>query len=432
MFSALFFGFLFRVLGLFELSAWGDEVASFYYPFHLKDIFFYESHTPFYYLLNRLWLSVYSDGVNSLRVFSITLNFLLTCTSIFLFKKYRPTWSVVFLFVLWWLWPTSIIFSRQARHYQLFSDLTLLILIFWPLKDHFHRAFKWFLLAIYQLIHPLGAIPVFFLIAWDWRKKKDILSLTTFIPVVLYYISRLIVRGKDNVMSNISWIATPFTHFYESLFAMFGGDSFPFTNFFPISPWLSLDLLLLVALIFMPKRNEKMLKALMLFLVTFVFIEGLNLFGINLRINRYFVYLVPFVLLSFLEMREKYLTARLGILVSILVAWNAFILKPWQRYEWDDDNVRSFKSYMEGMPPKVLVVCTKRFQMEYYFNRPYAECEHEASLLHNIKQDFYLFDLSGNHKYIPVYILENARLEHHQKFNQAVFYSFVYPKGDPK
>jgi hypothetical protein len=152
--------------------------------------------------------------------------------------------------------------------------------------------------------------------------------------------------------------------------------------------------------------------------------------GVDLRINRYFIYLVPVVLFTFLELAllDRLFEWQLGLLVLVLVGFNVTLLRPWADYDWGDDTVRDF---FEKLPPKPLVICAYRYQFHYYFGREGGddECVREALQLDARKEGFYLFDLNGNHMQIPIAIMARARVELYQKFNRARFYQFAYPQG---
>lgn len=443
-FSVLFLGILFRVLNLSGVSAWGDEVASLYYAQHLDRIFLHESHSPVYYFICSFWISIFPKSILSLRYLSIFLSFLITALSTGLLWKRRGV-GVAFMFlILWWLWPTDITYSRQARHYSLYAELTFLLLILWDQRSSVSRRLLLIFCSFFQLIHPFGLIPVWYLAFYDFFKKLSgrrqlFAFLGTSVPVGVYYAARFFLYGREKVFSNISWISFDTFAFQRSLGLLFLGDSYPLNTVFPLPLFWSYSMLFLVALIFMFrkgfisffKQNESLLKFFQLILLSIIFLELFSFFYSNIRITRYFIYLVPFLLFSLLDWVQKTDipgNLRRGVLLAgILVPYNMFVLQPWRTYAWDDQNVANFKSYLQLLPPGVLVVCANAFQQEYYFGRPYQNCSDEALKLYLNKKNFYLFDLTGNDKLLTLFLLNSGHIDRYQKFNQALFLSVTYP-----
>ncbi len=444
LFSALFFGLFFRLLGLADVSAWGDEMASWYFAMDLGSVFYGESHTPLYYFLNRIWLSFFPGEVLSLRYFSIFLNVLLTGLMVALVGRYQSPRRAYLLLVLWWLWPLAVIYSRQARHYALYADLSLLGLIAWSVRDQVKNWHLWSLLSLYPMVHPFALIPVGSILASDLvlrrlRRSDFFFFATSALPVCVYYGLRFLNLGQDKVLSNIRWITSSADLFYGAMVLLFGGDSFPHKKFYPLSPLPVFLLLLLTSLILIWGRNlgalrrdfSPALRTSFIFVGTVMVVELLLLLGIDLRINRYYIYIVPVLLFFLLELAEvdRFFDIKIGLLTVSLIAFNVTILRPWGDYEWDDDHVRMFRRLQLQLGSRVLVICGNSYQLRYYFQREYEDCSQQAMLLHKYKQDFNLFDLNGNDRYIPIVVLEKARLERYESFNHALFFSFSYSEG---
>ncbi len=443
-FSVLFLGILFRVLNISGVSAWGDEVASLYYAQHLDRIFLHESHSPLYYYIGSIWISIFPKSIVSLRYLSIFLSFLMTSLCAGLLWKRRSV-AIAFVFlILWWLWPTDISYARQARHYSLYAELTFLLLILWDQRSHFSRRLLLIFCSFFQLVHPFGLIPVWYLAFYDFFKKQSgkrqlFISLGTSIPVGVYYGMRFFLYGREKVFSNISWISFDTFAFQRSLGLLFAGDSFPLTTVFPLPLFWSYFMLLLVVCLFMVRKgfipfiqkNESLLKFVQLTLLSIIFVELFSYFFSNIRIARYFLYLIPFFLYSLLDWVQEGDIAgnlRRGVLLAgILIAYNLFVLQPWRSYSWDDQNVANFKSYLQLLPPRALVVCANTFQQDYYFGLPSQNCTDEALKLHLNKKNFYLFDLTGNDKLLTIFLVNSGHIDRYQKFNQALFLSVSYP-----
>ena len=217
------------------------------------------------------------------------------------------------------------------------------------------------------------------------------------------------------------------------------GDSYPLTKVFPISAVLGLTMLIFVMLTVMfqkgffssLKYKENFLKFFQLFLLTIIFVELCSFFFTSIRISRYYIYLVPFFLFALLDWVQEFdLKKNLirGLLLAVvLVSYNLLVFRPWQTYTWDDQNVADFKSYLQSLPPRELVVCAQPFHQEYYFNKTSQNCTDQALKLHLNKKNFYLFDLTGNDKLLALFLVNSGHIEHYQKFNHALFISVTYP-----
>jgi hypothetical protein len=435
--SSLCLGLLFRFIGLKETSAWGDEVASWYYHQYFSHIFLYESHTPVYYFICKVWTWVFPNTILSLRYLSIFLSLALVLFASCFITKKRDARSGLLLFILWWLWPTAIIFSRQARHYSLYFDLTILICLLWTFKKDFKKWIFWALLAIYSAIHPIAVLPVIFLSSWDFvkeRKIKDfVFWLSSCLPVSLYYLLRLIFIGREKVHSNIAWINSSSSEFAESLFNLFFGDSFPFSKFYPID--LRASLLLLVVLLFIAGfRNFKsfitsktFLQWIMFTVLTIGLVETLGAFSFNLRINRYFIYLPAFFIFALFHTQQSRSPRQLiylsFVIFTTLGLYSVLSFRPWLYYTWDDQNIETFNLEISKLPSKDVVICGNPFQLRYYFNLSYYRCSERAFELFNKNKEFYFFDINGNDKLTAIYLLENGKVNFQRTYDHALLLS---------
>lgn len=444
LFLAVFFiGIIIRFVGLAETSAWGDEVASWYFAQNLSNVFYTESHTPVYYFLCKIWMFVFPTSILSLRYFSIFLSLFVLLVSCFLIYRKSGAKTSLVVFSLWWLWPTMVIYSRQARHYSFYLDLTLLVLVMWDQKKSFNKWLLWGVLAFYQFNHPLAVIVVGFLAFWDFYSERInrqlIFTLSSAAPVTFYYLARLLFQGHEKVASNISWINADTFSFFKSMLILFAGDSFPFSKFYPVQPYGFSFLIISVLLALLIKsdlrsvfKNNWLLKAISLFLLTQVLIESLGLLNFNLRISRYFIYVVGLFIFSAYKMSESWSEreklTRCGLVSGILIFYSFVFHKPWQFYLWDDQNVSRFEQEMSVLPAKDIVICASAFQLEYYFQRSYlGGCSEQALNLLKERKPFYFFDLNGNDKYTTMYLIESATIESYQKFDHSILLS-VSPK----
>ena len=442
--SVLYLGLFLRIFGIETNSSWGDEVASLYYAQHLDRVFFYESHTPFYYGLCRLWMTIFPETILSLRYMFVSLSLFFALISSYVILKKRNVGLALVCFVLLWLWPTDISYSRQARHYSLFYEMCFLLLVLWGVRAEISRKVLWAVWATFQLIHPFALIPVFFLMLWDFVRKK--LSwheirffLTTSLPLVGYYLVRFFFFGRERVLSNISWVNFNFDHFVISVFKMFAGDIFPFNNFYPLGvtemvliPIVTLAIFLIPGLINRKKIDFwPLIRFVALFVLTLAIAEIVSHFFTNIRISRYFIFVVAFMLYGLFALAKDLDYKKcLGIsfaLAIVLGVYTMQFMQPWRKYTWDDENVESFKEFYKHLPERPLVICANAFQLDYFFQRKYVGCSEAALRLHLGKKDFYLFDLTGNDRMLALFLMNNAKIDNYEKFNQALFISVSYP-----
>ena len=444
-FATLFLGIIFRVVGLADTSAWGDEVASWYYSQNLSQVISFESHTPVYYFLCRLWTTVFPETILSLRYFSIVSGLIIILLSSYFVMKKTGKSLALLLFATWWLWPTMIIFSRQARHYGLYADLTLLILVIWGLRVELKKWYLWGLLAFYQSLHPLAVIPSFFLFFRDFYVQRNIrkflFEASSVLPVSLYYAYRFLIQGQEKVMSNIAWIDNDSSTFLKSLMLLFAGDSYPFSLFYPVTQTGFFFLLLSLVLIFYVRKsfitNLKKsfpLNFVSIFVVTILFVElSAHVVGINFRISRYFIFLLPFfifyltLIASLWSLKE--IQIKTLLVVISLTTYVVVFQKPWGYYVWDDQIVESLKGNLrEKSESKELVICASGFQLKYYFNRPYSNCSEEAFKNYYLNKDFYFFDLNGNDKFLVLSLIEKMKVDEYKRYGHGVFLSLTQKK----
>lgn len=426
-FSVIIFGFLFRLLGLSDASAWGDEIASLFYANNLGDIFYHESHTPLYYFICKIWMLIFGESIVALRYLFVLLSaFLLFISGMLLLRKKETGFLLLFI-TLWWLWPTDIIFSRQARHYGLYAELSFFYLIFWRYKDDFSSGLTFVIGSFVQFFHPFMLVPVLFLAIFDFlrkqlSRKKLMVVLSSGLPVLIYYLARFSLFGFQKVMSNIDWIRLGFVQFLKDLFLMAGGDSHPLNVFYPLSVTVTFVFLALVALVllFRAKLKESWSKFLIILILSVALTEMISQFFSNIRVARYSIYLLPFFLYALLDsveqLKPKVVLVKAGLLALLLISYNILIFKPWSYYEWDDQNVSNVIEKLKSMPPKELVVCGNRYQLDYYFKKPNLTCTQVAFSLLNAKKPFYLFDINGNDNLLLIYILQEAEITSNHTF----------------
>lgn len=433
-----FLGLAFRVVGLENISAWEDEVASWYFARHLGEVFYGESHTPVYYFLCKVWGDFFSSSILSLRYFSVLSSVAIVCgTSFWVARKKEATIGLL-LFVLWWLWPTMIMYSRQARNYSLYADLTILILVMWDFRHSTNKFFIWFLLCLYQSIQPIAAIPVAFIVFWDLIKQKNFkrscFYLSSSLPVVFYYLARLADQGATKVHSNISWISQSTEGFVYAMVRMFFGTSFPFSEFHEISNSGMIILFSVISIVVLFHnsimdiwRTESFRKFVCVLFVTELIVELLGLLHLNLRVNRYFIYVPAFFVFGISQLgilwqaRENLLKA--GLLSVSLVGYSLIFHRPWSFYSWDDQDVTSYKKMVHTLPSHEKLICATPYQVEYYFQKPYESCSKKALANLQSKKPFYLFIIDFRKYPVRDILPDGAQYTYLQVYGQAILVS---------
>lgn len=439
----LYLGLLLRFTNLSEVSVWTDEVATWFYSHHLSEIYPYESHTPVYYFFCFLWNHLFSDTIVSLRFFSVVMNLSLTLVCAWVFSRHRGYFAGLILFVLWWMWPTSIIYSRQARLYGMYADLSLLLLILWHFKNAQQKWGLWWLMCLIQGLHPLGLIVCWFLVFYDGFLKRItvrrmVFFISSALPTAIYLGSRFNLYGNEKVLSNISWIKHDPLRFMTDVLLLFGGDSYPLNVAYPLSSlavWLLIFVTLIVILIpFKVSRAsvEVNLKGLLLLVLTVGLIELLSLNGITLSVNRYVIYLVSFMVFGFCllvgDLRESGMLKKAVVLGALLLTYNAYYFKPFLDFPWDDDHIASFKSLYAQTLTDDLVICGNRYQLKYYFDRPYKDCIDEALLRLKEKKAFKLFNMNKNDQARVATLINEAQVLDYKWFNDHALYVSLAPK----
>jgi hypothetical protein len=443
-FSTLFVGIFLRLSSLSEISSWSDEVATWYFGHHLDQVFSTESHTPFYYFLVKLWSVVFSDSIFSIRMLSIFASYTILFLCLSLLKNGNKILSLG-LVAFWSLSPTLIMQDRQARHYGLFAEMIFLLLIIWDYRSEIRFVKKWILMCAISLIHPLGLIPIWTLVFIDFFKRKLSLKesfkfLSSSIPVVGYYLLRASLFSVQSVLSNVSWVKNDFFTLFKSLILMFGGDSYPLSFNYPLNPdlfvffvFLFFFTLFLFSKGFSLFMHSKFFRFFVLLLITFVFIEFLAILGVNLRIGRYYIFLVPFLFVYLLDsisyvQENKYLC--LTALVLILSTYNFLILKPWRSFDWDDQFVTSFKKDYPNFLDGDFIFCGSRHQLEYYFQTQNTGCSSEAFSRFYAQKNFNVFDIRGEQSTLALslYLSNRGNIFDRKFYGHSFFFKFERQK----
>lgn len=424
-FCTFLLGVVLRFYNLSEQDPWTDELASFYYLRNLSQVFYHESHSPLYYAVLRLFLGEHAS-LASIRYFSATLSLLHLILAFILGKKVFPRNQFLLFWVLVCLNPLDIIYARMARHYSWLLESVLIFALWLRVSAPTWRVSLW--AALLGFVHVFALIPVFMLSFFDYLEKKNlkrflVMSASAFL-VVIYYLIRIAVLGPAQVGRNVSWNTDSFSAFIKGLMLQFMGDSYPRHLFFPIPLSLALGFILLVLGFFIWKRSRAGLKWFTIALVSVAFIELVSSFWINLRINRYLIYLSPLLFLAIAEtwnkIKDWQLLAVLGIMLAFVVYVNPIAL-----YPWDDEAVKLWKAETKEGNHQTFI-CANPYQALYYGLKTRHPCSSALKEL-DFKRPVQLLDLNSNDKLLILYLMENMQLVSYKKVNNSLIIFF-----DPK
>lgn len=299
-FSLFFFQLVFRFYRPDIHGAWDDEVATLFFSTNLEVVFNRDSHSLFYYL----FVSPISllDPLNFVqaRILHGVLNLGLTILIMWRSRLVFTEGQWLFFNSIYGLHPLVFGMSRLFRTYGPLIDLTTLLIIECKLYQSKRRIF---LVSMLQTaFYPLMVIPLMIETLFHHR-KKEISKVFFFasLPCLIYYFAKIVFdQGRFNY---ILWIDSSYLKFFNDLTDLLAGSFVPF--------YRSLDYgsgkfilaiifagMLLSAFFFKLQEGKK---GILKFVTTF----GIVYFGINftslfldLRISRYYVFLLPYFLFA--------------------------------------------------------------------------------------------------------------------------------------
>lgn len=300
LFTAFFlFQLILRFTQLDFHGIWRDEVATLYFSGHLNEVLAGDSHTIFYYLLMNPIGFLSDYGLYEMRLFQGVLSFLLYLVILIRSKKLLNNKEWFIFNALYGLHPLVFGFARLARPYTLMIDLATLLLI----ESRLNRSkvlagvYAFFLMSM----HPLGVLPVLFeLFIHRFDKAYVKTFVLAFLPVGLYYVIKSFM--DQNALSYIGWIQSNSLQFFFELNGILMGSFFP--DYLADRPEIISIVAIFMVLgpLFLAifQKNAVALKEgqrfLFLYLLVFLGMSVLSLV-IDLRIQRYYVFLLPYFLL---------------------------------------------------------------------------------------------------------------------------------------
>jgi hypothetical protein len=154
-------------------------------------------------------------------------------------------------------------------------------------------------------------------------------------------------------------------------------------------------------------------------------VEVCGAFGLNLRVNRYYIYFIPFLFYYLLSLvknwEEKNLYLRLSFLILGLSFYSVFFYSPWGSYLWDDDHVKEFKKiYPINLNQERVIICSNAYQAMYYFNRPFRDCRSEAESKLKRRESFIFFNLNQSNKDLTYYLLSKGKIQNVMTYGHAI------------
>lgn len=188
-FCVLMVGIVLRVLSLHQ-SATSPEIAQLYFSHHLDQVFFLDSQTPVYYLLN-------SPSISILRILQLLLSLGIVCTCLVWLIQKRSLIQGLLLFSLWWLWPVNLI------SFDLLPVISLLVMVLWYVKPSLKPWVWWLVLFLTQSFHPFILLLVWSLSFFEYYRKRMNGSELRFIissslPVLIYLGAKFWTFGLQN------------------------------------------------------------------------------------------------------------------------------------------------------------------------------------------------------------------------------------------
>jgi hypothetical protein len=407
----LVLGLLLRFYNLGDQSPWSDELASWYYKDHLQEVFYRESHSPLYYLLLRIFLPAGAD-IYALRLFSAVVSTLHLGAFFWLGRRLLGPSAGGLFFLLMCLNPADIAYARMARHYAWLLEGTVL---FYLLLRLHARTWVISLCAVFlSFLHIFALIPIWVMLGVDYIKFKHAgraLALWGASSLVLlYYLLRMLMLGSARVAENLLWNTSDFFSFWQNILTQFLGNHYPRSGFYPIAlePAATLVLGGVIFLLWRQRASGRLF--LLVLLTSLVAVEFINAFWINLRVERYLIYLCGLFSLALADSikhpRDWHLAGALAVSLGIL----AFIFNPWPSYPWDDEAVVSWQDFRSQHQAEQVLICATRYQAAYYGFGDAQLCE-GFPLAYDPQRPLLFFDLNYDQKRLhAVLIMQNMQV----------------------
>jgi hypothetical protein len=389
----IFFAFLIiqiflRFYNLDFHGIWHDEVGSLYYSTHLNGIFVGESHSVFYYLLLAPITALDEINYVLLRYYHGILSLgLLAIIMIRSWKILSPD-QWYFFNTIYGLNPLVFGFARLARSYIFVIDLTVLLIVESRRKER-SELLVGFIAMVLTMMHPIAIIPLIIEIVFSSGKRRKqnmkVLGLAS-LPVVIYYIAKIIIDPVP--FSYIHWVNSSIPDFFGSLNNALMGSYFPFS--YTTGPFASTIIMGLVLLwAFYSTRKFSLVdgwhnwKVFVFSYVSIILVINLISLVVDLRVNRYYIFMWPYFLLvlstSFPKESKFLTTGIVGVLASFIV-FQVTYLRPYflkqESYGAFVDNIYEY-AQVKGLP---VMGCGYSYHNWYFRKLGFKTCEDQNDI----------------------------------------------------
>ncbi len=401
--SVLFLGLFLRFYDPGSLSPWTDELASWWYLRHLDVVFSRESHSPVYYGVLRLFLG--SDAtIAGIRTFTAAISAIHLVEFFFLGQRVFKKNQFLVFWILICLNPTDIVYARMARHYSWLLEGILVYALLW--RGEFPRWMRFVTGTFMGLIHIFALIPIGLIGLFDFRKHRNmnalIMDLLPCGPILIYYAVRILSFGEKHVASNVSWNADGFFQYLQLTMTQFLGEAYPHSLFYPVEPWFAAFVVMGSFLLILWKRKDSGLLFFLMILGSLFAIEVLS-FWLNLRVNRYVIYLIAFWIMALSDLvPEDNRIIPFGVLIFSLMA--IVVVNPLRTFPWEESKVQEWRNFSAGYPNTSQLVCSNRYQSDYYHLKAPPLCR-DAFVSIDFKKDLIFFDLNGNDTFLIIQLM---------------------------
>ena len=417
------FAVFFRFYDLGVQSPWTDELATWFYAKNLDQIFLFETHSPLYYFLVRLFLGN-SASVESIRFFSATLSCLNILLLFLIGLRFMDRGKLTLFVILLAFNPADIMHSRMARHYGLLLEGTLLFLFLLRANA---RTWVLSIVACFMgFLHVFSLIPMSCILIFDYLEmknpRKSLIIFFSSLGILVYYLARRLLPDHSTVLKNLIWSDSAFLSYFRAVVLQFAGNAFPHSEFYP-------PLLLPIACIlifclgyFVYRKSKSGLLFVTILISGILLVEFLNLYWINLRISRLMVYLPGLLLFSISDSvpkpNEKHFFAACILSLGFLYPLNVFT-----SHSGDDGFIEEWKAFtsQEKITPKL--VCLNKFQAAYYDIPAPVTCAH-AYFGVDFKKPLIFMDLNGNDRAIVMLLTQKMIAVDYRKSNHSIIIHF--------
>lgn len=426
LFSVFALAVFLRLFDLSTQSPWTDEIATWWYVKNLDQVFLRESHTPLFYGILRVFFGD-DPTIFGIRLFVASLSILHLIEFFFLGQLALGKRAFLVFWVLVCLSPADIVFARMARHYAWLLEGTLVYYLLW--RTGVSKKLQVLTAAFMGGLHLFFMIPALVLGGIDFFRGKKKEALIGLVPVGImgtYYLVRTISFGSEKVLGNVSWVRTESFTYLSSLVTQFLGDAYPRFEYYPVTPEIAgVFFALSLGVLFYFKRPSS-LHFLLIFAASVVFVEFLSPW-VNLRVNRYLIYLpglLSFALAESLgELRDRFLYPVLVLPLLWIVLFN-----PFKNFPWERERVEAFQTALSRENFEQVLVCANDYQTDY-FKLPRPRPCHEEALSLVPQKSLLFFDLLGAQKFVMARFLGEMNVTSVENFDHgSVLVQFV-PKS---